>query len=212
MHIDRPDEIAVTGEAAGTACPVSVLGLVGLSTSGTSARCSSFGAGEARDVSEFAFVGEIVHVFAVFPQRHALVVVPATRTVAHAMWIADEEAPHLLLHAEVDDGPRRFMAQIADTPLRPPADRLLGALQLLPATRVLRAMGLLFDKLTHLPVALSLERADTASRYDQGLPAIRRHRREVDFAQVYCRSAFSRRRFSPWDFHADVQLEAAIPD
>ena len=161
VHIDRPDEIAVTGEAAGTACPVSVLGLVTMPTAGTPARCSSFGAGEARDVSLFAFVGEIVKVFAVFPHRHALVVVPATRTCAHAMRIADEEVTHFLLHTEVDDGPRRFMAQIADTPLRPPADPLLGTLQFLPATRVLRAMGLLFAQLTHLPVALSLERADT---------------------------------------------------
>ena len=212
MHIDRPDEIAVTGEAAGTACPVSVLGLVSVSTSGTPARCSSFGAGEARDVSVFAFVGEIVNVFAVFPQRHALVVVSATRTGAHALRIADEEAPHAPLHAEVDDGPRRFMAQIADTPLRPPTDRILGALQFLPASRVLRAMGLLFDQLTHLPIALSLERADTAPSYDQGSPGIRSNSREVDFAQVYCRLSRSRRRLGPWDFHADVQLEAAIPD
>jgi hypothetical protein len=155
MHIDRTDQIAVTGEAAGAADPISVLGLMTMPTSGTPARCSSLGAGKARDAGLFGFVRQIVKVFAVFPRCHALVMVPATRTGAHAMRIADEETPHAPLHAEVNHVPGGFMTCITNALLRSAADRLLGPLQFLPATRVLRAAGLLFGKLAHLPVALS---------------------------------------------------------
>jgi hypothetical protein len=212
MHIDRANQVTVSREAAGTACPSSAFGLVCMSTSGTPARCSSFGAGEARDAGLFAFVGKIVDVTAVLPYRHALVVMPARMLLADAMWIADEEAPHFLLRAEVDDSPRRLMAQIADTSLTARAHLVLGALQFFPATRVLRAMGLLPGKLPHLPVALPFERADPAPGDDQGTPSRGRHSRKVDFTQVNGRLTRSRRGGALWDFHADVQFEAAIPD
>ena len=49
MHIDRADEITMSREPAGTARPISVLGLVPMPASGTPATGSSFGAGEAQD-------------------------------------------------------------------------------------------------------------------------------------------------------------------
>jgi hypothetical protein len=109
MHIDRADEIAVTDKTAGAADPVSVPGLLMMPASGTPATGSSFGAGRARDAGLLGFVTEIVKVFAVLPPCHALVVVPAFVRLSHAVRVADEEASYLVLHAEVDHGPRRFM-------------------------------------------------------------------------------------------------------
>lgn len=51
MHIDRANEITVSREPAGTACPISSLGLVMMPTARTLARSSSFGASEAQDAS-----------------------------------------------------------------------------------------------------------------------------------------------------------------
>ena len=103
MHIDRANEIAVAGKAAGVACPGSASGFVTMPTSGTPARCSSFGASEAQDAGLFRFVGQVVDVLAVLPQGHALVVVPAGVTVAHAVRVADEERADLVLDTEVDE-------------------------------------------------------------------------------------------------------------
>ena len=115
MHIDRTDKIAVTSETADLACPISAFGLLLMPTSGTLTRGSSFRASKARDMSLFRFVGEIVDILAVFPQSHALIVVSAIVTVAHAMRIADEERSHLLLNTEVDDLASGFVPTITDT-------------------------------------------------------------------------------------------------
>jgi hypothetical protein len=202
----------VTDKTASAADPVSVPGLLMMPASGTPATGSSFGAGRARDAGLLGNVTEIVKVFAVFPPRHVLVVVPAFVLLADAMRIADEESSYLVLHAEVDHGPRRLMAEITHAPLRPPAGRLLGALQFLPATQVLRAAGLLFGQLPHLPVVLALERADTASGYDQGVPSVRRHHRKMNLAHIDRCLPCPRRYFGLQDFHADVQFKAAVPD
>ena len=78
MHIDRTDKIAVADKATLLTSPNPAFRLVLLSTSGTLATCSSFGASEAQDAGLFCFVTEVVDIFAVLPQRHALIVVPAT--------------------------------------------------------------------------------------------------------------------------------------
>ena len=69
MHIDRADEITMAREPASAAGPISAFGLLFMPASGTLATCSSFGAGEARDVSLFRFVGEIVDIL--FFRTHA---------------------------------------------------------------------------------------------------------------------------------------------
>src|SRR6266487_4491212 len=162
MHIDRADQIAVTGEAAGAADPVSAPGLLLMPTAGTLSTCSSFRASRTRDVSLFGFVGEILDVFAILPQCHALVVVSTLVLLANAMRIANEDRPDLVVNTKVNHVPGGFMACITNTPVRTFADRMLGALQFFPAARVLLAPGLLFGQLPHLPVALPLERADPA--------------------------------------------------
>ena len=91
MHIDRAHQIAVAAKVAGVAHPISVLGLMTMPTSGTSARCASFRAGEARDMGNFGFVSEVINVLAIFPASHALVVMPASVSIAHAVGVADEE-------------------------------------------------------------------------------------------------------------------------
>jgi hypothetical protein len=77
MHIDRAHEIAVADKAAHAARPISAFGFVLVPAARTPARCASFGAGEAQDAGLLGFMGEIVDVTSVFPQRHALVVMPA---------------------------------------------------------------------------------------------------------------------------------------
>ena len=118
MHIDRTDQIAMSSKATLLTSPHPAFGFVLLPTSGTLARRSSFGAGEAQDAGLFGFMREVADIFAVLPQRHALVVVPATSTLAHAVRIADEEGSDSLLHTKVDDLPGRLMAQIPHTPFR----------------------------------------------------------------------------------------------
>ena len=146
MHIDRANEIAVAGKAAGVACPGSASGFVTMPTSGTPATGSSFGAGEARDASLFGFVGEVVNILAVLPAGHALVVMASSVPAAHAVRIADEQRSYPPLNAKVDDLPRSFVTDISDTPLRSSADLVLGALQLLPTARVFLAPALLFGE------------------------------------------------------------------
>jgi hypothetical protein len=212
MHIDRTDEIAVAGEAAGAACPISAFGLVFVSTSGTSATCSSFGAGEAQDAGLFCFVGQIVDILSVLPQRDALIVMPACITVAHAMRIANEEASYLVLDAEVNDLSGRFVPQITHPSVCPSADRVLCPLQLLPPTRVLRATGLLSGELAQLLRPLPLEAANAPSCDNHRASRIGTHRGQVDFAQVDCRLFLSWCMLCLWNFYADMQLKATIPD
>ncbi len=212
MHIDRADEIAVSDKPAGATRPLSVLGLVFVPASGTPATGSSFGAGEAQDAGLFCFVTEVVDILAVLPQRHALVVVPALVRLSDAVRIADEESSYLVLNAEVDHGPRRFMAQITDAALRPPAYSILGPLEFFPAARAPRATGLLIGKLPQLPVALPLERTDATPGDDHGRASSGRHRRQMNLAQVDRRLPLSRRRGGDRDFHADMQFKAAVPD
>src|SRR5215469_5423425 len=144
MHVDRADQVAVTAKPTGPARPISALGLVLMSTYRTPATGPSFGAGEAHDVGLLCFMAEVVNIFAVFPQRHALVVMPSFILVAHPMGIANEEGPDLVFDTEVDHLPGRFVAQITNTALCPSALLVFRALQLLPATGILLAPGLLF--------------------------------------------------------------------
>jgi hypothetical protein len=126
MHIDRAHEIAMTAKPAATTGPVSSPGLVFVPANRTPARCSSFGAGEARDAGLFGFMGEVVDVAAVFPQGHTVIVISAGAPVAHAVRVADEERSHVLFDAKVDDLPCGFVPQVADAPLGPTTDRVRG--------------------------------------------------------------------------------------
>jgi hypothetical protein len=128
MHIDRANQIPVALEAARTAGPIAVLGLVAMPTARTLATSSSFRASEARDVSRFGFVGQIVDIFAIFPQGHALVMVSAMVSMAHPMRIAKKERVNLVFDTKVDHRSGGFMTLIADTSSIALADFVLGSL------------------------------------------------------------------------------------
>src|SRR6266700_3840558 len=147
MHIDRAHQVTMAREPADSARPLSPFGLVAMPTCRTPARGASFGADEAHDVGLCSFVGEVIDVFPIFPLGHALVVMPASISVAHAVRIADEEAAHVLLNTEVNDGPRGFMARITHAPLRSAADVVLRPLEFLPAARVFLTAALLAGEL-----------------------------------------------------------------
>src|SRR5215469_16200385 len=212
MHIDRPHEIAMAAKPAVTADPVSPPGFVPMLASGTPAAGASFGAGEAQDARLLAFVREVVDVAAVFPLRHTPIVVPTAVPAAHAVRVADEERPDLLLDAEVDHRPGGFVPQIAHAPLGPATDFVFGALELLPAPGVLLAPGLLFGELAELPASLPFEGTDAAPGHNQGFARVGGHGGQVDFSEIYGRLDRAGSRFRLGDFDTDVQLEAPVPD
>ena len=157
MHVDRANKVTVACEPADAAHPVSVPGLITMPTRRTQARCSSFRAGEARDVGGFCLMGEVVDVFAVLPTRHPLVVMASPIFLPDTMRIPDEERPDLLLHTEVDDMPCSFMSQITNTAIRAARLLVFGVLQLLPAAGILLAPALLPDKTPRLLGTLPFE-------------------------------------------------------
>ena len=148
MHIDTADQIPVSRKSAVLAMPLPVFRLVLLPTSGTLARCSSFGASEARHVGLFAFVGQIVNIFPVLPQAHALIVVGTIIVIAHTMRIANKERTYLMLDTEVDYLASCLMPLVADTPFSASTLLVFSALELLPPSRVSLATGLLFSNVT----------------------------------------------------------------
>ena len=185
MHIDRTNQVPVPGELARAADPISAFGFVCMPTRRTPTRCSSFGAGEAHDVSSLAFVGQVGDVLAIFPQRHTLIVVPAFVLRADTMRIADEEGSHLLLDAEVEHFARRFVSQVTNAPLGPATLLVFSMLQSLPAPGILLAPGLLLRNLAQVLRPLTLERTDAAPGDDHGSPGVGGHGCQVDLAQVH---------------------------
>ncbi len=202
----------MTLKSTDPACPISAFGLVFMPTARTLATCASFRASEARDVSSFRFMGEIVDILAIFPPGHTLIVVSAMIPIAHAMRVADEQRSDPIGDTEIDDLPGCLMAQITDTTLSPPALFVLDPLQFLPASRVLLATGLLLGDFAKLLVALPLEGTDTTPCHDHGLLGIRSHSRKMDFSQIDCGVIVSRSLFSSWNLDTDVQFKAIVPD
>jgi hypothetical protein len=212
MHIDRADEIAMPAKPAAAADPISSLGFVLVLASGTPAGCASFGAGRARDAGLLGFMGEIVDVASVFPLRHTAIVVPTTVPGAHAVRVANEERPDLILDTEGDDFAGGLVAQVAHAPLGPAAHLVLRSLQFLPTARMLFAAALLFGKLAELSASLPFEGADAAPGHHQRLAHARRDGGQVDFPQVDRRLVGAGRLFGLRDFHAHVQFKAVVPD
>ena len=95
MHIDTANNVSMACEATFAACPISALGLLFVLAHWTLATCASFKASEALDASLCGFVCEVVDVFAIFPQRHALVMVTPTILVTHTVGIANEKGSPL---------------------------------------------------------------------------------------------------------------------
>src|SRR5262249_23851594 len=143
-------------------------------------------------------VGQIVNIFAIFPQGHTLIVVPTALLFAHAMRIANEEASNLLLDAEVNHFAGGFVSQVTNAPLSTSTLLVFGMLQTLPATGVLSAPGLLLSNLAQLFASLTFERPDAAPGDDHGLAGIGGDGSQVDFAQIYGSLDRSRSLFCLW--------------
>ncbi len=212
MHIDRPDKVSMSGEAASAACPISPFGLLAMPTYRTLARCSSFGASEAQDVSVFGFVGEIADVLAVLPAGHTLVVMPAVVLLAYAVRIADEEAPHLLLNTKVDDLSSSFVTHSTYTPGNSSADLVLRTLQLLPAPRILLTAGLLPGNLAQALIAVALEATDTTPRDNHRLAGLSGDCCKMYLTQINGRTNRTRRLVCLWALDTHVQFKTVLPD
>jgi len=212
MHIDTADQIPVSRKSTLFAMPLPVFRLVLMSTSGTLARCSSFGASEAQDMGLLAFVGEVVDITAIFPAGHALVVISPVVAGTNAMRITNEERTDPVVNTEVDDLSCRFMAQVTDASGQTSALLVLGTLQFLPASRVLLAAGLFLGNLAQVLVALSLERSNTAPRDNQRLPGIRRHCRQVNFSEIDGGMYIAGCVLLLLDLDTHMQFKPAIPD
>ncbi len=126
VHIDGTDNITMSCETALLTVPLSAFGLMSMAAYRTLARCSSFGASEAHDAGLLGFVGEVVDLLAVFPQGHALVMVPAAIAGLHPVRIANEERANLLLETEVDHSAGGFVPHVTHAALSA-AERLVLA-------------------------------------------------------------------------------------
>ncbi len=212
MHVDRADEVAVAAKAALAARPSSSFGPVTMPAPRTPTRGPSFGAGRARDASLFRFVGQVIDVLAVLPPGHPLVVVSPFAIPSNAVRVADEEHSYSILDAKVDHVAGGFVPQVAHAPLGPAADLVLRSLELLPAPRVLLAPALLLGELSQLLGAPSLETTDAAPGDNEPLTRAGRDGGKVDFPRVHggLDDAGSLARLR--GFHANVQLEATVPD
>ena len=212
VHIDRTHQVPMPGKLAGAAGPLSAFRFVFMPTCRTAARCSSFRAAEAHDVGRFGLVREVVHVLAIFPQGHPLVVVTTTITIAHAVRITDEESANLLFDTEVDDFACGFVPLVANTPLGTFTLLVFRSLELLPAPRILFAAGLLLRDLPDLLTPEMFERTNTTPGHDHRRPGVRRHRRQVNLAQISGRLDRAGSLFSLWYLDTHMQLKAMIPD
>ena len=142
MHIDRTDKVAVSREPARFADPLPVSRLVFMLTFRTLAACSSFGASEALNVSLVGFVGQVVDIFAVFPQAHTLVVVASIVLLAHPIRVANEEGPDVVFDTKVKHFTGGLMPLVTNAALGSSRMLVFGPLQLLPTTRVFGASSL----------------------------------------------------------------------
>jgi hypothetical protein len=163
VHIDTADHVSMSDKPTFSAPPHSALGFVPMLACRTLAAGSSFRASEALDAGLCALLGEIVDILAVFPLRHALIVMAPLVLLPHAVWIADEEGADLMFNAEVDHLPRGFMPQVAHPPLDTTRHSVLRPLQFPPTSRVLLTPHLFLGQLPVPHVALALEAADTAA-------------------------------------------------
>jgi hypothetical protein len=211
MYVHRAYQVSVSSETTRVAVPLPVSRLVFMPTVGTPARCSSFRAGEARNMGLLCFVGQIVDVLAIFPQGHALIVVSALLLVADPMRIANVECANLVFDAEIDHFTRSFVSQITNTAFCPTALLVPGTLQLLPATRIPFATRLFLCDLAELLASLMLERTNPAPGHNHRLARVGGDSCQVNLSEINGGMNIPRSLFAPLDLETDMQLEPMVP-
>ena len=212
MHIDGPDQVPMSLKATRFTDPSPIARLMSVSTGRTPAAGSSFGAGEARHVGLFAFVGEIVQVLAILPESHPLVMVPPVVVITDSMRIANKEGSYLFLDAKVNDLSCRLMTEITNTSFSAATLFVFGMLELFPPFGMFFAATLLVGKLTQVSVALPLQRTNAAPADHQGFPGGGGHRRQMNFSQIDGCANIAGRFFSLWNFHTHMQFKTVIPN
>jgi hypothetical protein len=114
-----------------------------------------------------AFVIEIFSIFAILPLGHTLTVMPASRTPAYAIGIADVDSSDMLLYTKAHHPPNAFMAQVAHLPFRASAHLAPSALQLAqPRGPSLAACAFSCNRAKRL-IAATFDRADATAGNDE---------------------------------------------
>ena len=75
MHIDCAYDVSVADKATDLASPVPPFGLMTMAAYGTPAGRTTFIPGEAHDAVLLRLLLQVIHILAIFPLAHALVVV-----------------------------------------------------------------------------------------------------------------------------------------
>ena len=179
MHVHASYNVPVAYKATAPTGPVASFRLLLPVASRTVATGSPLTATEARDANLFTLVLQIVLILAVFPLRHALVVVASLVFLAHAMRIAHIERLHPCLLAEVDHLPRPLMPQVPHPPFLLAPFPLPCILQAAPALGAFLTTSLQARELAQRLVVLPFDAAHPSPSHDEGLTRAGRHRRLV---------------------------------
>lgn len=211
MHGDGPNQISMSLETARFAGPLPIARLVLLSTRRTPAADSSLGAGEARQVSPFPFVRQILKIFAIFPQSQTLVLVPPVVVIAYPVRIANTKRSNLFLHTQAHDFSCRCVTHIPNALRSTTTWLVLGIRQFIPTFRVFGAMALLFCPFAALLMTWSFDGTNTAPGNNQRFPGLCRHCRKMDFSQVSRRMSSAGSLFSLRGFSPRLPFKAVLP-
>ncbi len=131
VHVEAPNHIPVPHKGAPrtVTAPDTTPDFLLPPTDWTPARCAPLRAGEALDVGEYGFIGQIGSVFAILPLAHALVMMASAPAAPDPMGIADEQMAHPLLLTKGDHRPRALVPQISDLAPLAGAGFTAGSLQ-----------------------------------------------------------------------------------
>jgi hypothetical protein len=212
MHVGRPHDIAVEGEATTGTGPLSAAWFLVVAASRTVAAGAPLGATEAHDACQETLVGQIRPVSPVFPVTHPLLVMPSGLAPTHPVRVADKEQADPLPYAKVDDLARPLVPQITDASLGAGADLAARSLQFAPSARALGAPQAFARELSQGFVPLAFQGAHTTTAHYERVPRVGDHGGLMDFPQVH--TGLHR----PWrcgrcgSLNTDVQLEAVAPD
>jgi hypothetical protein len=216
MHVHASDNIPVADKATAPTGPVPPCRLLSPVASWTAAAGSPLTAAEARDADQCTLLLQIVFVFAVFPLRHALVVMAPFVLVAHPMRIAHIQGLHALGSAEVHHLACALVPQVAHPALLLATLALFRVLQAAPAFGAFGAAGLQARELAQRPVVSLLDASHATPGDDKSLARGCGDRRLMDFAQVGSRpngrGGSSLGSGRGWGKDHNVQLITPAPD
>ena len=198
MHVHAPHDIPVADKATAPTGPDAPSRLLLPVAPRTVAAGSPLTSTEAHDADLLTFLLEILFILAVLPLTHALVMMASLVLVAHSVRIAHVERLHPFGAAEVHHLARALVPQVAHPPFALAAFALPCILQAPPAFGSFLAASLQAREPPEHHVVVPLEAAHAAPGDDQPLARTGRHRRLVDFPEIY--GSMNRWRNRSWEF------------